>query len=307
MNKDYFEDNMSDNEIRIIGSEFLSDEKNGSQEQKSNTSIFKGKKKYWLYGITALAVVGLIVVCILLIHRSNSNLDTRFTQIKPEHADEFIHSAEQTVSNAPTTDAFLTITDTMIHNIPLQIYSPHGGWMDVQMGPLSQDSRIMLALPAADIRSDIDAPTGAFVYHGELISKGSPKYGYCAIINDEVTIGRELETRLFERAIEQNGSFFRQYSLVSQGQVITIPPKGKALRRALCMLNGELQVVMSQERMSFIDFSQALVDLGVEEAISLPGGDAILQYITENGEIISQGQKFLDKPKAEQYLVWKKG
>jgi uncharacterized protein YigE (DUF2233 family) len=51
-------------------------------------------------------------------------------------------------------------------------------------------------------------------------------------------------------------------------------PKGKALRHALCELDGRVVTVSSLDKESFHDFAQALEDLGVESALALTGGDA---------------------------------
>ena len=47
---------------------------------------------------------------------------------------------------------------------------------------------------------------------------------------NDVELPQELEV-----LVEQNGYFFRQYSIVSNGTLIPIPPKGKSQRRAICL------------------------------------------------------------------------
>ena len=127
---------------------------------------------------------------------------------------------------------------------------------------------------AADIRADNGGIVGAFVLAGEPLSWGLSKKGYCAVIGDTVTIGTADNSPLFERATETGGYFFRQYPLVSNGRLVENNPKGKSIRRAICDRQGEILMVGTLDTESFHDFSQALVDLGVDQAIYLVGASS---------------------------------
>lgn len=168
------------------------------------------------------------------------------------------------------------------------------------------DKNVILAAHAADLRDDDGTPAGAFVYNGELLAKGHSKYGFCAIIDSTVSIGRQIETPLFERAIEQNGCFFRQYSIVSNGKLMSIPPKGKSQRRALCLKDNVFMIVESASYESYHDFSQALEDLGVSEALALVGGNAAVMWRDESGELEQNGGIFGDSYPSENYIVWRR-
>lgn len=292
MNND-LRDNMSDNEIRILGG----NQADFSQVKGAASGKRDGKFPLWILALAVLALVAIIVA--LLVSKSHKQHNPHLGT-----ADTIGNTSESVVTVEPAASAFLLTRDTVINDIPLHIIVPRNCRAGLRLGKLDGTGDLLLALPAADVRSDIDAPTGAFVVDGELIAKGRAKYGFCAIIGDEITIGRQLETTLFERSIEENGNFFRQYSLVSNGQLMEIPPKGKALRRALCFMDGEIQVVLSGDRESFHDFAQALTDLGVKEALSLPGGDAFLLQEDENGQKIAQGDVLRDHPHSENYIFW---
>ena len=174
------------------------------------------------------------------------------------------------------------------------------------VGRLPLDDRsIILDAQAADYRADNGQIAGAFVYKGELLAKGHPKYGFCAIIGDQLTMGMSKETALFERAVEQEGYFFRQFSLVHDGKRGENVPKGKAIRRALCYYQENIVIIESLGRESFHDFSQALIDLGVQEAINLIGNTQISTYEDE------QGNRFLGDIEEmegvqDTYIVWRK-
>ncbi len=116
---------------------------------------------------------------------------------------------------------------------------------------------------------------GAFVLEGEPKAWGLSKKGYCAIINDTVTVGVADNSPLFEEATEKGGYFFRQFPLVDNGTLVENElVKGKSIRRALCDRGGEVFTVETLSIESFHDFSQALVDLGVDNAIYLVGANA---------------------------------
>ena len=88
-------------------------------------------------------------------------------------------------------------------------------------------------------------------------------------------------------------------------------PKGKAIRRAICDRQGEIFMVESGTRESFHDFSQALVDLGVDQAIYLVGSTAFGWAVDESGTIYEFGEDNYytgrrKMPKNTSYIVWRK-
>lgn len=300
MNKDIIQDTMSDDDIRILGGGYQQN-KNTNKTPKRKFSSDVDKKKLLIAALFILIFIILGIFAYLIFSKPEK------TSLKQgiDAIDSTNVYSEKSVVNTMKQKSVLHIQDTTVNDIPLQIFAPKGCQISLHMGPMLKEENIMLQVQAADIRSDKDLPVGAFVYNGELIAKGHSKYGFCAIIGEDVTLGRQLETTLFERAVEENGSFFRQYSLVSSGQLISIPPKGKSLRKALCLRNGELQVIITKDKESYHDFSQALVDLGIEEAISLVGGTSHMMYKNEKGEIVRLVDKSNKYFQSENYLIWK--
>lgn len=63
---------------------------------------------------------------------------------------------------------------------------------------------------------------------------------------------------------------------------------------------------ITQDEESFHDFSQALVDLGVEEAISLVDGASLMQYKNADGETVKQGVPYKKRYSSENFLIWRK-
>lgn len=299
MNKN-INDNMSDNEIRILGSnsKFVTGLDNVNKKWYS----FHKKTLLWICTILLFVIVSIVGTWGYL--RKNASLIDETTNNSLIVDTLSVETLKESVKTGPS---YTHVSDTTINDIPLRIFTPVGGHMElVVCHHPEKDKNIILAAHAADLRGDNGTPAGAFVYNGELLAKGHSKYGFCAIVNSTVSVGRQIETPLFERAIEQNGSFFRQYSIVSNGKLMSIPPKGKAQRRALCLKDNVFMIIESTTSESYHDFSQALEDFGVSEALSLVGSNAAVMWREETGKLQQSGSVFGDSYPLENYIVWKK-
>ena len=146
------------------------------------------------------------------------------------------------------------------------------------------DSTECIILQAADIRKDNRKFVGDFVLNGEKLSSGKVKKGYCAIVDGRVTIGMSTDDEVMNDCIANGGSFFRQYPLVVDGVMQPSNVKGKSIRRALAQNDDGLYIVMTDERESVHNFSEALVDMGMKDAISLVGGNKAYMYWMQEDE-----------------------
>lgn len=203
-------------------------------------------------------------------------------------------------------NSFVEISDTIVNTIPLSVLIPHNAFPRLQIGADAlRDSDAVLVVQAADIRGDNGMIVGSFVVDGKLVSKGQSKTGFCAIIGGTPIIGVADSTPYLEQALESGGYFFRQYPLVVGNQVVENKPKGTALRKALAEWNGRTVVVLSRRRVTFHDFAQALVDMGVSNAIYLVGSAAFGVATDADGNRVEFG---IEQPKPAEYinyLVWK--
>lgn len=286
MDKELFD--IDDNEIRVVGR--TSPE--GGKPQP--------KRRWWLWLLTALLLIVLAVVCWQVIHRPSQSPSIYQQEVVVDTTQDVTYEAQAEPK------AHTQVSNQTVNDIALQIYTPVGGRVELLVGQLPYDDKsIILAAQAADYRADNGEIAGAFVYRGELLSKGHPKYGFCAIIGDKITMGMSRETALFERAVEQEGYFFRQFSLVHDGKFGESLPKGKAIRRALCYCQENIVIIESQERESLHDFSQALIDLGVQEAISLVGSIELPLYEDEAGNRVINETEHRENAQ-ETYIVWRK-
>lgn len=198
--------------------------------------------------------------------------------------------------------------DTVINDVRLSVYIPHNATAELTIGvPNINDDDIILAAQAADVRADNGNIVGAFVYKGEPKAWGLSKKGYCAILDGGITIGVSDNSPLFEEATERGGYFFRQYPLVDKGNLVENEPKNKSMRKALCSRSGQIFMAVSETDESFHDFAQALVDLGVDDAIYLVGGHAAYGWYRDGVETL---EKFAPSTarkafKNETYILWR--
>ncbi len=292
---------IGDDEIRIIG-------EGGNKKPKCHT--------VWVVTliVAILAIAGVIVVfCI-----------SRGKTVEEEPEQGYFEPVEPVVETVPTpqkrlstredslSKGFTEIIDTAVNDIPLRIYIPHNAEMTLHVGRLDiNDTTIVYAAQAADIRRDNHGIVGAFVLKGTPLSWGLSKKGYCACIDGKVTIGVSENSPLFEEATEKEGYFFRQYPLVSNGRLVESGPKGKSIRRAICERLGEIFIAETETLESFHDFSQALVDLGVAQAVYLVGSSFPFgRAIDENGICHEFGDDYYYRnhrrvPHNINYIVWR--
>lgn len=248
-----------DDEIRVIG-----------EEKPPKPQGWK-----WLLLLLAGIIVGIIIWQVWPSEPTSPVEEPEQGVFEPTIEVEETKTKTPLAKAEETGKGFIEIADTTINDIPMRLYLPHSVSMSLHVGNIDRnDQSIIFAAQAADIRADNGGIVGAFVLEGEPKAWGLSKKGYCAIINDTVTVGVADNSPLFEEATEKGGYFFRQFPLVDKGNLVENELKGKAVRRALCDRAGEIFSVETLSIESFHDFAQALVDLGVDNAIYLVGANA---------------------------------
>ena len=285
-----------DDEIRIISSEGKP-----SQPQPGGRKL---RLPWW--GWVAVVVIIVLALTLVLTIRSASVADDEMGEVQiTETTPEPAAAKDATPAVTKAAVPYTSQTDTTINGRRLTILRPHNAAAKLVIGDsiLDADDPVLVT-QAADVRLDNGQIVGAFVMNGEMKSRGKAKSGFCAIINDVITIGVAQTTPLLERATEENGFFFRQYPLVFEGEVIENKPKNRSQRKALATLNGETVVVLSLERLSFSEFSHALVDLGVKNAIYLVGSSAYLKAKLEDGHIYEFGERVQNSYANSNYIFW---
>ena len=280
-----------DTEIRIIG--------------KNEPTPKKSKRCVW---ITLAILLVSMAIGILLLVVANKGDESENTIFEKEHK-TIPHPLRGWISSLDSIEEICVATkDTTINDIPLRIYVPLNCIPRLEVGYkcIDDTTQNILVFQAADIRADNLKIVGAFVLRGKPLSWGLSKKGYCGIIENQVSIGLADNSPLFELATEKEGYFFRQYPLVSNGEIVENELKNKATRRGICELEGKVVVAETFSSESLHDFSQALVDLGTDNAIYLVGGSAIGWHRAMDGTGHASGQWQPREYKNVSFIVWSK-
>lgn len=265
----------------------------------------KKRVPWWLWviiGLLTLATTILLVVYFIN-NKHQNEYALHYSSTTEMRTDTAVWFNNTDKSLPPCT----LVSDTLIDSIHLQIFTPYNTVPTLHVGALdTSDNDVIFCSFAADLGYENGKIIGAFVNEGEPISwGGGRKLGYCAILEENVTLGVSENSPLFEQAIEQGGYFFRQYPAVDNGVMVKNNPKNAAFRRALCMLNGKVCVVATFDRVLMNDFATILVQLGVENAIFLTGGNAEGWYRTEDGTFHRLGEKYIKGNSNVNYIVFR--
>lgn len=284
---------INDNEIRIIS----------SYEPETRNSK-RRPLRLWILIILGVLILGGLVFAFTQ-ETNDAEEDELIVVLEPLTEEEPQIAEDEKI---PDTKGFTVAFDTIVNKKGLLILSPENATPRLIIGrELLNNPNIILATQAADVRGDNGQIAGTFVLNGELISKGEAKAGYCSIINGELSIGVADASPMLEQAITEDGYFFRQYPLVVGGQIVENKPKGKSIRKALAEIGGKICVIMSKEKLTFLDFSQLLIDAGIRNAIYLVGSSSYGFFINEIGEKILTGKAPKKEADNVSYIIWEQG
>jgi len=270
------------------------------------------KKKVIIALLTIIAILFCLALIMILLQKPT---------VKPvsEQLDEFLDKQSPNIKQSYAEKLDIKIDDT-IDALNLTLYVPRNAIPAVTIGSpgaTNLTEEAVLAFRAANLHAD-SSLVDCFVCNGVVFQPDTifpPVHkGFCAIIDNVITIGTAESTPLFEKAVETKGSFFRQHSLVADGKA-TANMKGevyktKTFRRALCQ-RGDKVFAVACEDISMHGLAQVLVNLGVDNAIYLIGGH---NQKTFNGwwrdkkddiELFRKTDEYI-KYKLENYIVWKK-
>lgn len=293
-------DNIKDDEIRIIkrkeayesSSSIMMDDSECSCSEPTRVRTHSSRKKWSVFAYMLFG--GMLLLIGWLWYGSYAGEDVAVeSAFEPELVEYPVEDVEKvdveekvpfgTYDDTVKTK-YVEVVNKEVNDIPIDIFIPHNSTPVLKMGlPSEQDKDVILVTQAADLRADNGKIVGAFVLAGEPLSWGLSKKGYCAILDGKVTVGMADNSPLFEEATEKGGYFFRQYALVSEGKLVENNLRNKSIRKALCMRGDEVFVAVTRTRESMHDFSQALVDLGVDNAIYIVGSYSYTLYRDKEG------------------------
>ena len=160
------EKEIQDTEIRVIGSDSL------PVPDPKPPRRFKNIRRWLILGAIFIII---IIITGIIIHKISSYKEAILYTEEPAYFEPLIESEPlikrqqiNIVPNDSTTIGYTEIRDTMINDIPIRMYIPHHAEMSLQIGRMNrQDTTIVYAAQAADVRADNGGIVGAFVLKGE--------------------------------------------------------------------------------------------------------------------------------------------
>ena len=140
--------------------------------------------------------------------------------------------------------------------------------------PDTADQSVLLYTRTADYTTTGEY-LGSLVIDGQQLQSDVSRLGYCAVVDGYMVIGISRSERVKDYVEEHKGSYFRQFILVSNGE---IPARfylhGKVERRALGRtVDDNLYVIETRHAETLWDFADALREYGFVDAVYLTGGN----------------------------------
>ena len=169
--------------------------------------------------------------------------------------------------------------------VAINIYELHNVKAEMTLEePDTADQNMLMYTRTSDYTST-GKYIGSLVIDGEEKRSDASRLGYCAIENGNIVIGVSRFDDMKEHMIDRDGSYFRQFMLVSNGE---LPQRfhlhGKVERKALVRTaDDHICIIETRHPETLWDFADALREYGYVDAIYLTGGNESGFYRAPDG------------------------
>ena len=179
----------------------------------------------------------------------------------------------------------VVMSSDSILGVALDFYAIHGLKASIEFEePDTADASVYLYSRCADHMAD-STYIGSLVVNGEELQSDRSRLGYMAMTDGQMVIGISRSDKVKDYVMENGGSFFRQFILVSNG---VIPSRfflhGKVERRAIGRIGNQLYYIATRHKETLYDLAEALKEYGFTDAIYITGGYDYGFYRTIDGE-----------------------
>ena len=180
-------------------------------------------------------------------------------------------------------------TSDSILGVSLDLYAIHGLRASIEFEePDTADASVYLYCRSVDHRAD-STYIGSLVVNGKELRKDRDRLGYMAMVDDRMVVGVSRSEKVKDFVMENRGSFFRQFVLVSDG---VIPSRfflhGKVERKAIGRMRqggtDRLYFISTRNKETLWDFADALREYGFIDAIYITGGTDYCYYRNADGQ-----------------------
>ncbi|SHK44955.1 hypothetical protein SAMN05216463_103226 [Xylanibacter ruminicola] len=264
--------NMQKPEVPIIIIE--RDEQPQAKESVTKV-IVPSQKQKWLKRFLALIAVGCLMIAVLAgYYFWNYYYNIGITvSVTPEQ------NIEKLQRPATQGKPEVVMTSDSILGVAMDFYAIHGLKASIEFEePDTADTSVYLYCRSADHKAD-STYIGSLVADGKEYQSDTHRLGYMAMLGNNSVIGISRSEKVKDFVLEQGGSFFRQFILVSNG---TIPSRfflhGKVERRAIGRIGDQLYFIATRHKETLWDFADALREYGFIDAIYITGGADCYSY-----------------------------
>ena len=232
-------------------------------------AVAPSRKQKWLKRFLALVAIGCLMVAILAGYyfwNYNYNIGVSVSVTPEQNIEKLQKPAKQETPE-------VVMTSDSILGVAMDFYAINGLKASIQFEePDTADTSVYLYCRSVDHKAD-STYIGTLVVNGEERQSDTHRLGYMAMLGDNSVIGISRSEKVKDYVQEHGGSFFRQFILVSNGD---IPGRfflhGKVERRAIGRIDDQLYFIATRHKETLWDFADALREYGFIDAIYITGG-----------------------------------
>ena len=242
--------------------------------------VAPSRKQKWLKRFLALAAIGCMMVAALAgyyLWNYYYNIGVSVSVTPEQNIEKLQKPAKQETPE-------VVMTSDSILGVAMDFYAIHGLKASIEFEePDTVDTSVYLYCRSADHKAD-NTYIGSLVVNGEERQSDTHRLGYMAMLGGNSVIGISRSEKVKDYVQEHSGSFFRQFILVSNGE---IPGRfflhGKVERRAIGRIDDQLYFIATRHKETLWDFADALREYGFIDAIYITGGADYVFYRDKDG------------------------
>ena len=242
--------------------------------------VAPSRKQKWLKRFLALAAIGCMMVAALAgyyLWNYYYNIGVSVSVTPEQNIEKLQKPAKQETPE-------VVMTSDSILGVAMDFYAIHGLKASIEFEePDTVDTSVYLYCRSADHKAD-NTYIGSLVVNGEERQSDTHRLGYMAMLGGNSVIGISRSEKVKDYVQEHGGSFFRQFILVSNGE---IPGRfflhGKVERRAIGRIDDQLYYIATRHKETLWDFADALREYGFIDAIYITGGADYVFYRDKDG------------------------
>ena len=243
-------------------------------------AVSPSRKQKWLKRFLALVAIGCLMVAILAGYyfwNYYYNIGVSVSVTPEQNIEKLQKPAKQETPE-------VVMTSDSILGVAMDFYAIHGLKASIQFEePDTADTSVYLYCRSVDHKAD-STYIGTLVVNGEERQSDTHRLGYMAMLGGNSVIGISRSEKVKDYVQEHGGSFFRQFILVSNGD---IPGRfflhGKVERRAIGRIDDQLYFIATRHKETLWDFADALREYGFIDAIYITGGADYVFYRDKDG------------------------